>query len=243
MTSYPPAQSVPEFEANIAAVLANIDAAAVRAGRAPSDVRLLPVSKTVPQERLRLAVAAGCRELGENKVQEAKRKSAEMADLDVTWSVIGHLQTNKAKDVAAFANEFQALDSVRLAEALDRRLQVEGRGLDVYVQVNTSEEEQKYGLAPADVPEFLTVLPTFTALRVRGFMTLAEFSSDEARVRACFRRLREVRDNAADAGAGELSMGMSGDYEIAVEEGATCVRVGQAIFGSRNKPDSHYWPA
>lgn len=245
MTSYPPPQTVAEFETNIAGVLAKIDAAATRAGRAPSDVRLLPVSKTVPQERLRLAVAAGCRELGENKVQEAKRKSEEMADLDLSWAVIGHLQTNKAKDVAAFANEFQALDSVRLAEALDRRLQMVGRGLDVYVQVNTSAEPQKSGLAPAEVPAFLEALPAFSALRVRGFMTLAEFSSDEARVRRCFRVLRDVRDRAVQdwPEVGELSMGMSGDYEIAIEEGATCVRVGQAIFGSRATPDSAYWPA
>ncbi|WP_019204124.1 YggS family pyridoxal phosphate-dependent enzyme [Tsukamurella sp. 1534] len=242
MTSYPPAESTAAFAANIAAVRARIDAAAARVGRAPSDVRLLPVSKTVPQERLRLAVAAGCRELGENKVQEAKRKHSEMADLDVAWAVIGHLQTNKAKDVAAFAAEFQALDSVRVADALDRRLQMLGRSLDVYVQVNTSEEESKYGLATADVPGFLAELPAFSALRVRGFMTLAEFSTDEARVRACFRRLHELRDAAADPGLGELSMGMSGDYEIAVEEGATCVRVGQAVFGSRALPDSHYWP-
>jgi len=244
MSSYPPAQTTAEFEANIAEVMRRIDAAAARAGRSPSDVRLLPVSKTVPQERLRLAVAAGCRELGENKVQEAKRKSAEMADLDVSWAVIGHLQTNKAKDVAAVAAEFQALDSLRVAEALDRRLQALGRGLDVYVQVNTSDEEQKYGLPPAEVPGFLDALPAYTALRVRGFMTLAEFSSDEDRVRACFRRLRDVRDGAQQSWpeAGELSMGMSGDYEVAVEEGSTCVRVGQAIFGSRALPDSHYWP-
>ncbi|KXP06705.1 YggS family pyridoxal phosphate-dependent enzyme [Tsukamurella pseudospumae] len=245
MSSYPPPQTVEEFETNIAEVLRRIDAAAVRAGRSPSDVRLLPVSKTVPQERLRLAVAAGCRELGENKPQEAKRKSAEMADLDVSWSVIGHLQTNKAKDVAAVAAEFQALDSLRVAEALDRRLQALGRGLDVYVQVNTSAEEQKYGLPPAEVPAFLEALPTFTSLRVRGFMTLAEFSSDEARVRECFRVLRGVRDRSLDKWPEftELSMGMSGDYELAVEEGSTCVRVGQAIFGSRALPDSHYWPA
>lgn len=244
MTTYPPPQSVEEFAANLAAVRARIDAAADRAGRAPSDVRLLPVSKTVPQERLRLAVAAGCRELGENKVQEAKRKSEEMADLDVAWAVIGHLQTNKVKDVAAFAAEFQALDSVRLAEALDRRLQLEGRSIDVYVQVNTSAEESKFGLAPEEVPGFLQQLPSFTALRVRGFMTLAEFSSDDARVRECFRLLRGIRDRAreSDPGLTELSMGMSGDYEIAIEEGSTCVRVGQAIFGSRALPDSHYWP-
>ena len=246
--TYPAATTVAEFEANLAAVRARIDRAAVRAGRDQSDVRLLPVSKTVPADRVRAAVAAGCDHLGENKVQEARRKSEELADLDVSWSVIGHLQTNKAKDVAAFADEFQALDSVRVAEALDRRLQAAGRALDVFVQVNTSAEEQKYGLEPEAVREFLRALPRFSALRVRGFMTLALFTSDTERVRECFRVLRSVRDRARDddpdlIGPGELSMGMSGDFETAVEEGATCVRVGQAIFGTRALPDSHYWPA
>ncbi|WP_454295794.1 YggS family pyridoxal phosphate-dependent enzyme [Salana multivorans] len=245
---YLTATSVEEFAQNLAQVRARIAAAAERAGRDADEVRLLPVSKTVPNDRVRLAVAAGCHELGENKVQEAARKHRELADLDVAWSVIGHLQTNKARDVAAFAAEFQALDSTRLAEALDRRLQAAGRSLDVYVQVNTSAEESKFGLEPAAVPAFLAQLPHYSALRVRGFMTLAVFSADETRVRECFRVLRRIRDEARDAdpdlvGPGDLSMGMSGDYEIAVEEGATCVRVGQAIFGSRATPDSHYWPA
>ncbi len=246
-TGYPTATTVEDFVRNLEGVRARIDAAAQRAGRDPSQVRLLPVSKTVPEERLRLAVAAGCRQLGENKVQEAKRKHANLADLEVAWSVIGHLQTNKARDVAAFAAEFQALDSLRVAEALDRRLQAAGRSLDVYVQVNTSAEESKFGLAPEQVPAFLTELPRFSSLRVRGLMTLAIFSSDAERVRQCFRVLRTLRDRVRDdapdlVGPGELSMGMSGDYEIAVEEGATCVRVGQAIFGARAKPDSFYWP-
>ncbi|HRE00501.1 MAG TPA: YggS family pyridoxal phosphate-dependent enzyme [Ilumatobacteraceae bacterium] len=244
---YPAASTVEEFADNLAAVRARIDAAARRAGRDPAEVRLLPVSKTVPQERLRLAVAAGCSQLGENKVQEAVRKSREMADLGIAWSVIGHLQTNKARDVVAVAAEFQALDSVRVAEALDRRLQAAGRGLDVFVQVNTSGEESKFGLAPEDLPAFLAELPNYSSLRVRGLMTLAIFSDDTIAVRGCFTLLRTLRDRARDTdpgliGPGELSMGMSGDYELAVEEGATCVRVGQAIFGARAVPDSHYWP-
>ncbi|WP_054485204.1 YggS family pyridoxal phosphate-dependent enzyme, partial [Achromobacter xylosoxidans] len=186
--------------------------------------------------------------LGENKIQEAHRKWQNTADLpDLRWSVIGHLQTNKAKLMAQFASEFQALDSLRLAEALDRRLQAEGRALDVYVQVNTSGEPSKYGLAPDDVAAFIQALPAFSSLRVRGFMTLALFSSEAERVRQCFVLLRGLRDRLRqDAPAGisldELSMGMSGDFEIAIEEGATVVRVGQAIFGARALPDSHYWP-
>ncbi len=138
---YPQAVSVEAFRHNLSAVRARMDAACQRAGRDPATVRLLPVSKTVPEERIRHAVAAGCRTLGENKVQEAHRKWQAMADLpDLHWAVIGHLQTNKAKLVAEFASEFQALDSLRVAEALERRLDGEGRALDVFVLVNTSGE-------------------------------------------------------------------------------------------------------
>lgn len=245
---YPEATTVEDFRRNLAAVRARIATACHRVGRDPATVRLLPVSKTKPEASLRLAHAAGCTMLGENKPQEAYRKWEAMQDLaDLQWSVIGHLQTNKAKLVARFAAEFQALDSLRVAEALERRLQLEGRALDVFVQVNTSGEASKYGLAPEDVPAFLQALPAFTALRVRGLMTLALFSSEAERVRQCFVRLRDLRERLRqDAPAGialhELSMGMSGDFEIAIEEGATVVRVGQAIFGARPMPDSHYWP-
>ncbi|MGE8658929.1 MAG: YggS family pyridoxal phosphate-dependent enzyme [Achromobacter sp.] len=245
---YPQALSVEDFRHNLAAIHARMQAACHRAGRDPASVRLLPVSKTMDESRIRLAYAAGCRLLGENKVQEAHRKWENTADLaDLRWSVIGHLQTNKAKLVAQFASEFQALDSLRLAEALDRRLQAEGRALDVFVQVNTSGEPSKYGLAPDDVAAFLQALPAYSALRVRGLMTLALFSSEAERVRQCFVLLRGLRDRLRqEAPAGfhldELSMGMSGDFEIAIEEGATVVRVGQAIFGARALPDSHYWP-
>jgi len=246
---WPQATSVEDFRRNLAAVRERIAAACRRAGRDPAGVRLLPVSKTVDEARIRLAYDAGCRFLGENKLQEAARKWEAMSDLaDLKWSIIGHLQTNKAKLVARFAAEFQALDSLRVAEALDRRLQAEGRALDVFVQVNTSGEASKYGLHPDDVEDFLRAMPAFSALRVRGLMTLALFSAETERVRRCFVLLRTLRDRLrqdAPAGIGldELSMGMSGDYEIAIEEGATVVRVGQAIFGARSTPDAYYWPA
>ena len=245
---WPRAESVEDFRRNLAAVHARIAAACLRAGRDPAGVCLLPVSKTVDEERIRMSYAAGCRLLGENKVQEAHRKWSAMADLgDLRWSGIGHLQTNKAKVVARFAAEFQALDSLHVAEALERRLQAEGRGLDIFVQVNTSNESSKYGLPPEDVAAFLQALPAFSALRVRGLMTLALLSTDAVRVRQCFVRLRELRDrlrhDAPDGiGLDELSMGMSGDFEIAIEEGATIVRVGQAIYGARSTSDAHYWP-
>lgn len=246
---YPEASTVEDIQHNLAMVRARINSACHRAGRDPATVRILPVSKTKPEARLRLAHAAGCQMLGENKVQEAYCKWEAMQDLpDLQWSVIGHLQTNKAKLVARFASEFQALDSLRVAEALERRLQAEGRVLDVFVQVNTSGEASKYGLTPEEVPTFIRVLPAFSALRVRGLMTLAMFSSEAARVRQCFMLLRSLRDRLrqsapAEVTLDELSMGMSGDFEIAVEEGATVVRVGQAIFGARPLPDSHYWPS
>lgn len=245
---YPTAHSVDDLRHNVAAVRARIDAACARVGRDPAEVRLLPISKTVPEDRVRQAYAAGCRTFGENKVQEAARKAERLADLaDVRWSVVGHLQTNKAKIVARFAWEFQALDSLRVAEALDRRLQAEGRALDVLVQVNTSSEPSKFGLPPSDVARFVRELPAFSSLRVRGLMTLALLSGDPSRVRPCFVSLRDLRERLreeAPAGVSmnELSMGMSGDFELAVEEGATVVRVGQAIFGARSLPDSHYWP-
>lgn len=245
---YPAGQTLVDFKRNLAAVQQRIGDACRRANRDPCAVRLLPVSKTVDEARMRLAYQAGCRDFGENKVQEAQRKVEALADLtEVNWAVIGHLQTNKAKLVARFASEFQALDSLRVAEALDWRLRQEGRTLDVLVQVNTSNEPSKFGLAPDAVAAFLRQLPDFSQLRVKGLMTLAVFSDDPDRVRPCFVRLRQLRDSLREqlpAGIemDTLSMGMSGDFELAIEEGATVVRVGQAIFGPRPLPDSHYWP-
>lgn len=181
-------------------------------------------------------------------MQEAQRKAKALADLtDLRWSVIGHLQTNKAKRVARFASEFQALASLRVAEALERHLEIEDRTLDVLVQVNTSNEPSKFGLAPEETVAFVRELPAFSRLRVKGLMTLAIFSDDPVQVRPCFVRLRQLRDRLREqlpfsVDMDTLSMGMSGDFELAIEEGATLVRVGQAIFGPRALPDSYYWP-
>ncbi|MDR5866727.1 YggS family pyridoxal phosphate-dependent enzyme [Halomonas koreensis] len=245
---YPQARTREDFTRNLASVRERIARACRRVDRDPAEVRLLPISKTVDEARIRLSVEAGFRELGENKVQEAHRKWQALSDQDLRWSLVGHLQTNKAKQVARFASEFQALDSLRVAEALDRRLQALGRSLDVFVQVNTSGESSKYGLPPEAVEAFVRRLPAYSALRVRGLMTLALFSPDVPRVRQCFVRLRELRDRIRQEvpdgdGVAELSMGMSGDFEVAIEEGATVVRVGQAIYGARRLPDSHFWPS
>ena len=225
-------------------VRARVDAACRAAGRDPSEVEILPVSKTFPVDVIREAVAIGLRRFGENKVQEIKTKFEPLADCAIDWVMIGHLQTNKAKEVARLASEVQSLDRLELAEALHKRLQIEGRTMDVLVQIKTSTEETKYGLPPDQLPAFLETLRGFDTLRVRGLMTLAVNSDDESEVRACFRMLRELRDAALAEGHDmpRLSMGMSGDFPLAIAEGATEVRIGTAIFGERAYPDSYYWP-
>ncbi len=249
VSPYARARSAGEVAANVADIRARIDAAATRAGRDPAEVRLLPVSKTVDDDRLAWVHATGIRLLGENKAQEARRKAPLFDALDgMRWAMIGHLQTNKVRDVAGSAAEFHALDSLRVAEALDRRLQALGRSLDVFVQVNSSGETSKYGLDPADLSSFLGALAPYASLRVRGLMTLALHTSDPVAVQRCFALLRTLRDRAREVASdplwcSELSMGMSGDFELAIEEGATTVRVGQAIFGSRATRDEDYWPA
>ncbi|GLQ12104.1 YggS family pyridoxal phosphate enzyme [Devosia yakushimensis] len=215
-----------------------------RSARPRNSVRMLIISKTVPSSILRRLYHAGYTEFGENKVQEALEKREELADLRVTWQMVGHLQKNKAKYIARFASEFHALDDLSLAAELQRRLDIEDRFLDIFVQVNTSGEASKYGLPPDRVPEFVRSLPEFPRLRPRGLMTLALHDTDMSKVRPCFRLLRELRDATAviDPRVVELSMGMSGDFDVAIEEGATTIRIGQAIFGQRPTPDGFYWP-
>ena len=228
-----------QIATNLAAVRGRIEAACAAAGRPPGSVRLLPVSKTRPAADVLAAHAAGCTMFGENKAQEAWAKATELAGVPgLEWVMVGHLQSNKAKLVARFASEFQALDSLGLAAELDRRLQAEGRRLDVLIEVNSSGEASKFGLSPGEVVAFARSLTPFDALRVRGLMTLALPSPDPARVAACFERMvtaqRQLRE-AAIAGHdyAELSMGTSGDFELAIAHGATQVRIGTAIFGAR----------
>lgn len=213
--------------------------ACARVGRDPSEVTLLPVSKTFDDQAIRRAVSLGYKRFGENRTQEIAQKTPLLADCDIQWVVIGQLQTNKAKDVARLAHELQSLDRLELAEALDRRLQLEGRAIDVLVQVKTSPEETKAGLEPTGLIPFLKQLSGFQTLRVKGLMTMAILSEDESAVRRCFAQLRQLRDQARqEAISGieldRLSMGMSGDFELAIEEGSTEIRVGSAIFGARD---------
>lgn len=214
------------------------------AGRDPVEVAILAVTKTFGPEVIREAVALGMHRFGENKAQEIRDKAEPLADCGIDWVMIGHLQTNKANIVARLASEVQSLDRPMLAAALDRRLRTHNRVIDVLVQVKTSDEPSKYGLAPERLLPFLDELAGYPTLRVRGLMTLAIHTQDPDAVRGCFRRLRELRDRAVAAGhqLTELSMGMSGDFPLAIAEGATQVRIGTAIFGARPYPDSYYWP-
>jgi len=228
------------MEARLAQVRQRVAQACAAAGRAAGDVQVLPVSKTFPAQAVREAAALGIRRFGESRTQEIRQKAGELADLQPEWVLIGHLQTNKAKDAARLVAEVQSLDRWPLAEALDARLQREGRAMDVLVQVKTSPEPSKFGLEPEALPAFLKQLDGLDTLRVRGLMTLAVNSPDAEAVRACFRALRQWRDRLRDEGRPQLqrlSMGMSGDFELAIAEGATEVRIGSAIFGQRDYGD------
>jgi pyridoxal phosphate enzyme (YggS family) len=223
---------------NLARVRDRIEAACRRVGRDPDSVRLMAVSKTHGPERVEEAYAAGVRLFGENRVQEAAEKAEQTAGhADLVWAMIGHLQSNKIGTVVGFAREFHALDSIKVAEALNRRLHDIGRELDVFIQVNSSDEPQKHGLRPEQVEAFAHELVPFRTLRVRGLMTLAVLSDDRAAVASCFDRMRTLQRELQQADApgsyDELSMGMSGDFELAIEYGATTVRVGEALFGPR----------
>ena len=224
------------LQSRLEAVRNRIHLACQRAGRSPDEVSLLPVSKTFPSEVLREAAALGIRRFGENRVQEIRQKEGELADLQPQWVLIGHLQTNKARDAARLVTEVQSLDRWSLAEALHSRLQLEERVIDVLVQVKTSPEPSKFGLDADELSRFLDRLKELPTMQVKGLMTMAVNSTDESAVRACFRMLRELRDRMlaqGHTGLDRLSMGMSGDFEWAIEEGSTEVRIGSAIFGAR----------
>lgn len=229
-----------DVPARLLAVVERIDAACARAGRPPGAVRLLPVTKTHPAAVVRAVAGAGYLRVGENKVQEAEAKAAELADVaGLTWAIIGHLQTNKARQLVGFAAEFQALDSVRVARALQKRCEAAGRRLEVLIEVNSSAEPSKFGVPPQDVPVLARELQGFDALDVRGLMTLAANTPEADVVAACFDRMGALRemlrqDDRLHGDYPELSMGMSNDFELAIERGSTCVRVGTAIFGARH---------
>jgi pyridoxal phosphate enzyme (YggS family) len=228
---------------NLAQVRERIDAAARRAGRRPEDVALMAVSKTFPAERIREAHGAGLRLFGENRVQEFVGKVDALRDLDgVEWHLIGHLQTNKAAKATELFAAVDSVDSLRLAQKLDASARQLGKKLKVLIEINVGGEAAKSGVAPdsCGLEEILRAAPELEHLEFRGLMTVPPFADDPHQTRPYFRKLRELRDEIAACklpavGMNTLSMGMSHDFEVAIEEGSTCVRVGTAIFGDRSQ--------
>jgi PLP dependent protein len=239
---------------SLRAVRARMAAASACAGRPAAETRLVAVTKTVPAERLLAALALGLRVFGENRVQEARDKQARLAQLaeadpqatrllaEVRWELIGHLQTNKAARALDLFARVQSVDSLRLAEALSARAEALGRTLPILLEVNIGQEESKSGFAP-DAPELVAAARAIAALpglRAEGLMTVAPITERLEQARPFFRALRALRDRlraeaplGEDGGWPELSMGMTDDFEVAIEEGATSIRVGRGLFGAR----------
>lgn len=225
---------------NLREVKSRIARAAQRGGRRPEDVRLLAVTKTVPIESIREAISSGQRLFGENYVQEAAKKLESMGDLyyETNWHFIGHLQRNKAKLAVQLFDCVETVDNLKLARALDRHAKAAGKRLSVYIQVNVAQDPRKSGLSPGELPIFLTEAAELSGIDICGLMTIPPWDPEPESLRPWFKSLRELRDKTnADLGHNpelrELSMGMSQDFETAIEEGATVVRIGTALFGQR----------
>ena len=230
-----------ELRQRLLEVRRSIDASARNAGRDPAEIKLIAVSKTHPTETLRSAIEAGVKEFGENRVQEADAKISELGRDAARWHLIGHLQANKARRAVALFDVIHSLASISLAQRLDRLCEEAGRDeLAVLVQVDLAGEATKSGISEDELPELVRTIGACSHLRLTGLMTLPPFFGDAELVRPYFRRLRAIRDELRESGAfgdgqGELSMGMSQDYAVAIAEGATLVRIGTAIFGERRQ--------
>ena len=232
---------------NLNVILKRIENACINAGRNPKEVKLLMATKTVSADRIKIALQTGQTLIAENKVQEVKEKHEDLKNIPHTSHFIGHLQTNKIKDILKYGVQcVQSVDRLDLAEKLHQKLLAEEREMNILIQVNTSNEESKFGVSPENTLDLVKEISTLSTLKIKGLMTIGLFSSDEERVRTCFQLLKSLQQkitnlNLPNVEMKELSMGMSGDLEIAIQEGATIVRVGTAIFGERIYPDSYYW--
>jgi pyridoxal phosphate enzyme (YggS family) len=229
---------------NLAAIVDRIDRAAARAGRNPGDVALMAVSKTQPATNIIEAYHAGQRLFGENRVQEFADKFPQLAELkDAEFHMIGHLQSNKTAKAAEIFHAVDTIDSAKLAQRLNDAAQKSGKTLDLLIEINIGGEDAKSGIAPDD-PELESILkgaPNWPHIRIGGLMTVPPFTEDPEGARPYFRKLRELRDRLTarrlpSINLDVLSMGMSHDFEVGIEEGSTCVRIGTAIFGTRPKP-------
>ena len=231
------------IEENIARVQEKLERAAQKAGRRPQDIVLMAVTKTFPPERIREAYAAGLRLFGENRVQEFAGKAEALRDVkDTEWHLIGHLQTNKVAKAAELFGAVDSVDSLRLAEKLSAAAEKMAKNLRVLIEINVGGEAAKSGLAAdsSEMDDILTTAPKWKQLQIMGLMTVPPFAEDPEDTRRYFRQLRELRDRIAarklpGISMETLSMGMSHDFEVAIEEGSTCVRVGSAIFGERKR--------
>jgi len=236
-----------EIIRNLDQINQRILSACEKAGRNPNEVRLLLATKTVSAERIKIALNAGHTLIAENKVQEFKEKFEALKEIPHINHFIGHLQTNKIKDILKYnVSCIQSLDRIDLAEKLHQRLQTENKTIEVLIQVNTSNEESKFGINPDNVIELVKQVAELETLKIKGLMTIGLFSAETEKVRSCFQLLKNIQQQIIalkipNVEMKELSMGMSGDLETAIEEGATIIRVGTAIFGQRIYPDSYYW--
>ncbi|WP_460177066.1 YggS family pyridoxal phosphate-dependent enzyme [Thermodesulfovibrio hydrogeniphilus] len=223
----------------ISSIFKKITYAAIRAGRNPEEIKLVAVSKSQPIEKIIEAADLGLRIFGENRVQEAKSKIEKIRDFDIEWHLIGHLQTNKVKEAVKLFTVIHSLDSDRLALAINKEAEKINKTQRVLIQVKLSEEETKYGVKEEEVEKLCELCLNLKNLQVEGLMTIPPYFENPEDVRPYFRKLREIRDSLSQKYPliKELSMGMSHDFEVAVEEGATMVRIGTAIFGERIKQE------
>lgn len=226
-----------EIEQNIKILEDKIAKAAQKAGKSPEEITLVAVSKTVEPERIREAIRCGIKIIGENRVQEAEEKFKQIPE-ESEKHLVGHLQTNKAKKAVELFDMIQSVDSLRLAEEVSKRAKAKGKRIDILVEVNTSAESTKYGLNPDEVMDFMKQISNLEGIKVKGLMTVGLFNADMEKVRPCFKKLKRIFDELKEANIPRiemkyLSMGMTQDYEAAIEEGANMIRIGTAIFGRR----------
>ena len=232
---------------NLEIINNRIKTACEKVGRNVDEVKLLLATKTVSAERIKIALENGQTLIAENKVQELKEKYEDLKDTPHQNHFIGHLQTNKIKDILKCeVNCLQSLDRFELAMKLHQKLSAEGKTMDILIQVNTSDEESKFGIHPDLAIDLIEKVSKFNTLKIKGLMTIGLFSAETQKVRQCFKILKNlqqkiIQQNIPNVEMKELSMGMSNDLETAIEEGATIVRVGTAVFGARIYPDSYYW--
>lgn len=231
---------------NLEIIHNRILAASKNSRRTSNEIKLLLATKTVSCENIKIPLQLGETLIGENKVQELKEKFECLKSFTHKTYFIGHLQTNKIKDIIKYADCIQSVDILESAQKLDQRLQQEGRSINIMLQVNSSYEESKFGIAPSNIIDFAKEVSLYGTLKVKGLMTIGLFSAEEIKVRKCFRFLKNIQSEIKELQLSnfelnELSMGMSNDLKIAIEEGATIIRVGTAIFGNRIYPDSYYW--